>query len=170
MRLIDVLWNYRALAARVPLSQWRFPSVEGEVESRTCCYCRPGPGRVRAKACTHRDPDMVPEGTTFLATYRQERLDDPLAIVALKADIDRLIDALPGKARDMFHLMYRCPKPLRRGEPEPDGDRRLDAVRRMLHIASWRVATASHAKHLAEMERALSDWFPAVRRRGVSAA
>lgn len=144
MRLIDALCHYQDLAARKPISQWK-PEVKDGASCSTdaCAYTSNG-----RRECTHRDPDMVPEGVRFLKSVRTEPIDDSMTIVALKADIDRQLDHLPGKARDLFHLRYRMGMP-------------LDAVRKVLRIRTLRDLASCHDLHMARMERALADWFPA---------
>lgn len=145
MRLIDALWHYPALVARVPLSQWR-PDDGDVVEACRCAYVEPRHGR-RAKACTHQTVGQVPG--RFLRPFYNPRASDPHAVVALKSDIDRAIDALPGRARDLFHLRYRQ-------------GWEMEQVRDHLRLP-WSDLMRCHDLHLARMERALIDWFPAAR-------
>ena len=167
MRLIDVLCNWDALAARVPLGQWRFAGPTEGLDVYECCYVVDDRGNRRAKACTHRDPDMVPEGKTFLKALRSSGEDDPMAVVALKTDIDRQLALLPRLPRQLFALMYQ-----QGGHFESEGRGRrkwvshnltMDQARQTLHIRTLRDVATCHDLHMTRMERALRDWFPPLR-------
>jgi hypothetical protein len=146
MRLIDCLENWDALVARVPLGQWRMaPDTDGQCSHRNCAY-------VGGKACTHRDIDQVDDGVVFkkALTYTS---NDPHAVVALKADIERQLRRLPRLPLALFRLMYL------------DDHLSMDAARQVLRISSLRDVANCHNYWIREMELPLADWFPAVRRR-----
>jgi DNA-directed RNA polymerase specialized sigma24 family protein len=142
MRLTDALYNYPALAARIPPSRWKWSDIEGGADVCTCAYVS---GRKDA-TCTHREPGQVDDGVTFRKPYHNPQTDDPMAVVALKADIDRQLEQLPPLVRKLFVLHYLQAKP-------------WDEVRRILR-RPWREIHDCHDHHLARMEARLRHWFP----------
>jgi hypothetical protein len=173
MNLFDALWHYDALVARVPLHQWR-DEDSGECPACWCEYVqlealerqalnegrRVEVRRRLVKACIHRERGHVEDGVPYRAPYHNPKVSDPMAVVALKADIDRQIDAMPPMARRMFDLLYRS---LAIGEDGRPRRRSLGEVRAILR-RPWDVVTSSHDYHLRRMERTLADWFPRDRR------
>lgn len=171
LTLIDVLENYDALAARVPLHQWR---IHDEKDTAcTCDYvvCE----QALAMAKRHR-PDATIHPLRRAAIDRQvsrnpcpvhlvaagglramtERTSDGLDVCRLRADVDRMIDGLPGLARDLFDLRYRRFVADGRGGQR---QRTMQEVCRELR-RPWSVVVECHATHFTRMERALRDWFP----------
>lgn len=163
MRLLDVLWHYDALVARVPLHQWR-EEASDQCDECVCEYVQLEQMEQEAKArgrqvrptrrrminpCTHRERGEIESGTTYRRPYFNPKASDPHAVVALKADVDRAIDALPHLVRKLFHLRYR------QGIP-------LEQVRHMLR-RPWSDMMRCHDLHLSRMERQLGDWFPEAR-------
>ncbi len=175
MRLLDALWHYDALVARVPLSQWR---TDDSVECAECqcAYVQLEAAEQEAKArgrevrparrrmikpCTHREKGQVDPGKLFVKPYPNPRADDPHAVVALKSDIDRLLNALPGQARDLFDLRYRS---IIRDPKTGERRQRTLAEVRIILRRPWDVINRCHDYHLARMERELIDWFVPDRR------
>lgn len=176
MRLLDALWHYDSLVARVPLSQWRDEDSD-ECADCACEYVqleqaerearakgrevRPA-RRATIKPCSHREKGQVGEGVPFRKPFHNPKASDPMAVVALKADIDRQIDQLPGLARDLFDLLYRTRLLV---DPDTGKTRRRTLVEvRVLLRRPWSDVTRCHDFHLGRMERALADWFPAAER------
>lgn len=98
MRLIDALENYPALADRIPAHFW-FPDERNRAApTHACGYCAKG------RSCNH---DEVDRPRFWQRPLIHRRPGDRMDLVQLKIDIDREIDGLPARPRQLFHLRYR---------------------------------------------------------------
>ena len=120
MRLIDALEAYPNLSVSIP-------SIAGT-------YTLPQPRSPRKKLNCNIHPKK--RGNKKTPWFKLE----------LRADIDRCIDALPGKASTLFHLLYREQLP-------------RDKVMHQLSITQLSVFQACHDIHYEAMAIKLGDYF-----------
>lgn len=156
--LVRLLEGYVHLRTGAPIGQFRdHDPLEATVPHWTvCAYCN-GSG----KPCTHDAPRYVDKHTVTKEPKVSWGNMDPMLCRQLAADLDRCIDALPGKARDLFHLKYR----MATVERDKDGQvvirhRNLSEIGRELGIRSMADLVRCHDYHLANMAAQLADWGP----------
>jgi hypothetical protein len=130
VRLIDALCHYDALVARVPLSRWRDTGAGVEI--------------------------VNPHGLRPMT----QRANDGNDVIAMKADIDRVIDAMPARVRQLFHLCYRVAT-CQRDPADPRPVQWGNGLAFVAGVMRLRIEDASriHGYHLTRMEAALADWF-----------
>lgn len=152
--LINLLDDYRHLRTGASMAHFRDhdPNEATVPHWRTCAYCNSG------KACTHEAPRNVDKNAVTKEALPTRRNSDPMLCRQLAVDLDRVIDALPGKARDLFHLRYRVGVLDREtGRPR---NMTIAEVAKQLHIRSMADVVRCHDYHLSNMAAQLIDWAP----------
>jgi hypothetical protein len=153
--MVGLLEAYPHLRAAKGRGQIQFHDPDETTEPCECAYCRDG-----LAECGHT---AIPK--VRVISGGKDR--DPLELRQLVADLDRLIDALPGMSREFFHRRYRV------GQWVPQETKSLDGragivwqgygvaeVCRQLRIRSMGDAMRCHDFHLAHMADVLLEWAP----------
>lgn len=155
--LVRLLDGYLHLRTGAPFGQFRDHDPESAAVPhwRSCAYCNSG------KACTHEAPRGVDKHAVTKEAIVSLATVDPMLCRQLAIDLDRVIDGLPGKARELFHMRYRVGT----WDVDQHGNRiirshNLAEVARQLHIRSMADVIRCHDYHLANMAAQLIDWAP----------